>query len=162
MAVFPPVSRSGRVPPSPTRAPGSSAAARELCISLRASSCASSSLISLHAAWPRSSLVAARPSCSPGRAPAPWRAELAFARYKFPSPIVARSLLVMAACSSSGSVMTSPSFLGSLRAELPCYSFLLPCRARSVSLSLVVPSSPLPAVASCFLLAGAPSRLTRL
>jgi hypothetical protein len=51
------------------------------------------------------------------------------ARYKFPSPIISRSLLVMAACSSSGSVMTSPSFLGSLRTELPCYSFLLPCRA---------------------------------
>jgi hypothetical protein len=50
------------------------------------------------------------------------------ARYKFPSPIVARSLLVMAACSSSGSVMTSPSFLSSLHAELPCCGFLLLCR----------------------------------
>jgi hypothetical protein len=82
------------------------------------------------------------------------------ARYKFPSPIVARSLLVMAACSSFGSVMTSPSFLSSLRAELTCCGFLLP-RARSVSLSLVV-SSPLHAVASCFLLTSAPSQLVRL
>jgi hypothetical protein len=49
-----------------------------------------------------------------------------------------------------------------LRATLLCRGFLLLCRVRSVSLSLVVPSSSLHAVASCFLLASAPSQLAAL
>jgi hypothetical protein len=61
-----------------------------------------------------------------------------------------------------GSVMTSPSFLSSLRSELPCRSFLLPCHVCSVSWSLVVPSSPLHAVVFYFLLASVSSRFARL